>query len=96
MLDDDLGSFKFDNEKLFNCNTPIIDNKYLLLCCVSDNFEKIYELKEYTCYQFILENDGDKLIMILGMVFGLMVFLWKLLQKIFLLKKNIFHLKLFL
>lgn len=59
MLDDDLGSFKFDNEKLFNCNTPIIDNKYLLLCCVSDNFEKIYELKEYTCYQFILENDGD-------------------------------------
>jgi len=46
---------KQDNLK-FNVK---IDNKYLLLACVSNKFIKLEELQLYTYYHFTLENDGD-------------------------------------
>jgi hypothetical protein len=37
-----------------------IDDKYLLLACLSEYFEKVMDTEEYTYYHFYLENeDGD-------------------------------------
>ena len=36
-----------------------IDDKYLLLACVSKDFVKIEDTEKYSYYHFILENNGD-------------------------------------
>jgi hypothetical protein len=59
ILVDDLGSFKEENEKLFNGKTYKIDDKYLLMAAVSSDFEKIEGTDKYTYYHFILENNGN-------------------------------------
>ena len=51
-----------ENHKYFNYtnyNNPKIDGKQLLLCCVSEKFTALENNKEYTVYNFCLENDGD-------------------------------------
>lgn len=58
ILVDNLGEYKKENDELF-CGTPVIDDKYLLLACVSKDFIKLNEICIYTHYHFILENDGD-------------------------------------
>lgn len=50
ILVDDLGAFKLENNKRFGGITPLIDNKFILLYSISDNFEKISEFKEFLCY----------------------------------------------
>ena len=60
ILVDDLGSFKEENDKLFNvAESPKIDDKYLLLAGVSDKFIKLENTNLYTYYHFILENNGN-------------------------------------
>jgi hypothetical protein len=58
ILVDDLGSFKEENDKLFG-STQMIDDKYLLLSAVSDQFVKLDNTNLYTYYHFILENNGN-------------------------------------
>ena len=59
ILVDDLVNYKKKNDILFLGKTPKIDDKYLLLAAVSNNFKKIEDVKLYTYYHFILENNGD-------------------------------------
>jgi hypothetical protein len=58
ILVDDLGEYKEENDKLLG-STQIIDDKYLLLACISKDFVKINNNNVYTYYHFTLENDGD-------------------------------------
>jgi hypothetical protein len=58
ILIDDLGFFKEENDKLFG-STQMIDDKYLLLASVSDQFVKLVNIIPYTYYHFILENNGS-------------------------------------
>jgi len=48
-----------ENNKYFNYTNPKIDGKQLLLCFVSKKFASLENNKEYTVYNFCLENDGD-------------------------------------
>jgi hypothetical protein len=57
ILVDDLGKYK-RNDINDSCYLKIFD-KYLLLCCVSDDFEKLEDTNDYTYYNFCLENNGD-------------------------------------
>jgi len=59
ILVDDLGQYKEANDKLFGSKTPIINDKYLLLCSLSNDFVKLENTDLYTYYHFILENNGD-------------------------------------
>ena len=58
ILVDDLGSFKEENDMLVG-STQMIDDKYLLLSAVSDQFVKLDNTNLYTYYHFILENNGN-------------------------------------
>ena len=58
ILVDDLGIYKEQNEKIFG-STPMIDDKYLLLCSLSKDFTKIENTALYTYYHFTLENNGS-------------------------------------
>ena len=58
ILVDDLGDHKEKNDKIFG-STLMIDDKYLLLSAVSNDFKKIENVNLYTYYHFTLENDGD-------------------------------------
>ena len=55
---DDLGDNKEENEKIFG-GKQMIDDKYLLLSCVSKDFKKIENINLYIYYHFILENNGN-------------------------------------
>lgn len=63
ILVEDLGIYKEINDKIFGTTpmitTPMIEDKYLLLCCVSKDFEKIENINLYNCYNFILENNQN-------------------------------------
>jgi len=59
ILVDDLGDYKEENDRLFNGETLKIDDKYLLLAAVSNDFIKLQNNDEYTYYHFILENNGN-------------------------------------
>ena len=59
ILVDDLAKYKKKNDTLFLGKTPKINDKYLLLACISNNFKKIEDNKIYTYFHFILENNGD-------------------------------------
>jgi hypothetical protein len=39
--------------------TQIIDDKYLLLSCVSKDFKKLENNNLYNYYHFVLENSGN-------------------------------------
>ena len=58
ILIDDLGICKEENDKIFG-STQMIDDKYLLLSAVSNDFKKIENTNLYTYYHFILENNGN-------------------------------------
>jgi hypothetical protein len=58
MLVDDLAEYKEENDKKLGTN-HLIDDKYLLLSSVSNNFKKIENTNVYTYYHFILENNGN-------------------------------------
>jgi hypothetical protein len=58
ILVDDLGENKDENEKIFK-GTQIIDDKYLLLSCVSKDFKKLENNNLYNYYHFVLENSGN-------------------------------------
>ena len=55
---DDLGDSEADNTKRLGPNNKI-DDKYLLLCSVSHEFNKVDNTQEYTVYNFALDGDGD-------------------------------------
>jgi hypothetical protein len=59
ILVDELNEYKEENDKLFNGTTPKIDDKYLLLAGVSNDFIKEENKNMYTYYHFTLENNGD-------------------------------------
>ena len=59
ILVDDLLENKEENDKIFNGETPKIDDKYLLLASVSKDFIKLKGNDLYTYYHFVLENNGD-------------------------------------
>ena len=58
ILIDNLGICKEENDKIFG-TTTMIDDKYLLLSAVSNDFKKIENTNLYTYYHFILENNGN-------------------------------------
>jgi hypothetical protein len=58
ILIDDLGICKEENDKIFG-STQMIDDKYLLLSAVSNDFKKIENTNLYTYYHFILENNEN-------------------------------------
>ncbi|NDE17318.1 hypothetical protein EBZ80_20545 [bacterium] len=58
ILVDDLGDARDANERIFG-SLPMIDDKYLLLAAVSQDFAKIESHDAFTCYHLVLENDGD-------------------------------------
>ena len=58
ILVDDLEIYKEKNDKIFG-STLMVDDKYLLLSAVSNDFKKIENVNLYTYYHFTLENDGD-------------------------------------
>jgi hypothetical protein len=58
ILVDDLRNYKDENDKIFG-GTQIIDDKYLLLSSVSNDFKKLENNNLYTYYHFILENNGN-------------------------------------
>ena len=58
ILVDDLGNFKEENDKIFG-RSIMIDDKYLLLSAVSNDFKKLENTDLYTYYHFILENNGN-------------------------------------
>jgi len=58
VLVDDLSSYKEENDKIFG-SKQMIDDKYLLLCSVSNQFVKLDNTNLYIYYHFILENNGN-------------------------------------
>jgi alpha-tubulin suppressor-like RCC1 family protein len=59
LLVDDLTTYVDKNKKLFKGETIKIDDKYLLLAAVSDDFIKIENNDLYIYYHLTLENNGD-------------------------------------
>ena len=59
ILVDDLAEHKEQNDKLFGSSTQMIDDKYLLLSAVSNEFVRLENTDLYTYYHFILENNGN-------------------------------------
>lgn len=58
ILVDDLGDHKEENDKIFT-ETLKIDDKYLLLACVSKDFFKLENNNLYVYYHLILENNEN-------------------------------------
>ena len=46
------------NKKLFNCDTPKLDGKKLLLCSASKHFKQMTDNSKYTFYHLVLESDS--------------------------------------
>jgi hypothetical protein len=59
ILVDDLKECKEENDKIFGQETPKIDDKQMLLACVSKDFIKMDNTEVYNYYHFILENNND-------------------------------------
>jgi hypothetical protein len=59
ILVDDLKEYKDKNNLLFFGETQKIDDKYLLLASVSNDFKKMENNDNYTYYHFTLENNGN-------------------------------------
>jgi hypothetical protein len=59
ILVDEMSEEEHKKNRQYFCEDIKIDDKYLLLACVSDKFEKIQNNDTYTYYHFTLENDGD-------------------------------------
>jgi hypothetical protein len=59
ILVSDLGIHKEENLKLLKSN-KMIDDKYLLLSCLSNDFVKIQDKEIYTYYHFVLEDNKNK------------------------------------
>jgi len=59
ILVEDLGKYKEANDEMFEGHTPKIDDKYLLLCCLSDDFCLLEEPSLHNYYHFVLENNGN-------------------------------------
>ena len=57
ILVDDLGICKEENDKIFG-SSLMIDDKYLLLSAVSNDFTRLDDTNLYTYYHFTLENNG--------------------------------------
>jgi len=49
----------YEKNNIFMWNTRKIENKYLLLAGLCDKFVQLKDNKEYTYYNFYVENDGD-------------------------------------
>ena len=60
ILVNNLGDYKEKNDLLFLGETEKIDDKYLLLAEVSNDFVKIVNNDKYTYYHLTLENDEDR------------------------------------
>lgn len=56
ILVDNLGNYEEETNKIFG-NTPMIEDKYLLLVGISNDFKQIEDSCIYTYYHFIVEND---------------------------------------
>ena len=56
ILVNELGNYKEENDKIFG-STPMIDDKYLLLCAVSNDFIELEDTNLYTYYHLVLECD---------------------------------------
>ena len=56
ILVDNLGNYEEETNKIFG-NTPMIEDKYLLLAGISKDFKQIKDNRLYTYYHFIVEND---------------------------------------
>lgn len=50
---------KMENELLINCETPTIEDKYMLISAVHRDFVKLMNNDEYTYYHFTIDNDGN-------------------------------------
>jgi hypothetical protein len=59
ILVDEMTEEERTKNRQYFCEDIKIDDKYLLLACTSDKFEKIQNNDTYTYYHFTLENDGD-------------------------------------
>ena len=59
ILVDDLRIYKEENEKWFRGNTYKIDDKYLLLATVSNDFVEIKDGSEFEYYHLVLENEDE-------------------------------------
>jgi hypothetical protein len=59
ILVSDLGEYAGENTRLLK-GTRKIDDKYLLLSCVSKDFKKIQDKEIYTYYHFALEHNKNK------------------------------------
>jgi hypothetical protein len=59
ILVSDLGEYAAENTRVLK-GIPKIDDKYLLLSCVSKDFEKIQDKEIYTYYHFALEHNKNK------------------------------------
>jgi hypothetical protein len=57
ILVNNLGDYKEENSKLLG-EIQVIDDKYLLLACVSKDFVKVEDNNMYTYYHFALENNN--------------------------------------
>ena len=57
ILVDDLGEYKEQNDRILG--SRIIDGKHLLLASVSKDFTKLEDVKAYTYYHLILENNEN-------------------------------------
>ena len=60
ILVDDLKEYKNENDKVFGKETPKIDDKHLLLACVSKDFIKMKNNERFTYYHFTLEGDDNE------------------------------------
>jgi len=58
ILVDNLGDYENDNKKYFGY-IPMVDDKFLLLACVSNDFKKLENNNVYTYYHIVLESEND-------------------------------------
>jgi hypothetical protein len=58
ILVDDLKEYKNETKRIF-VRVPKIEDKYLLLAAISEDFIKMSNRDVYTYYHFVVENDGD-------------------------------------
>jgi hypothetical protein len=59
LLVDDLGEYKAENDRIFGGITHQMEDKYLLLSCVSNDFVKLDNKDVYTYYHLLVKNNGD-------------------------------------
>jgi hypothetical protein len=59
ILVDELTAFESRKNKRYNFYQEI-DNKKILMACISNKFKKLQDTNKYTYYHFILEHDNDE------------------------------------